>query len=301
MGCATAATTHTPVPYTHTRTHTYPPQAGGGVRMMVGPADLQASLLGRFRRLTGNNSGGGGGGERHAPQENGGPADSGQGRPPGQDERRGWREGGGGGAEGRGPEALALHGGGAGGGGGEEGQQRQRLHQRRVDRRGGRGGSSPPLSSSLKGLPKDFLTRPLSPDEATVRGASAVVRGLIDCACTYTCMDIYACMYTHGSTSVPTHPSSPIPFLSLPPPSPHTHNLDIHPSLPLNNLKQKGRRRPRLHPRRAPPRPPRGRLDVLLLHAAGVGRGRGGAGHGEVGGGLLQLLCQGTGKTRIVG
>ncbi len=301
MGCATAATTHTPVPYTHTRTHTYPPQAGGGVRMMVGPADLQASLLGRFRRLTGNNSGGGGGESDTLPRKTGDRPTAAKGAPPAK------TSGGGGGKavveelrdvgqklsrftaavlaeeeEKKGSSGSAYISGGSIAG-------------------GGRGGSSPPLSSSLKGLPKDFLTRPLSPDEATVRGASAVVRGLIDCACTYTCMDIYACMYTHGSTSVPTHPSSPIPFLSLPPPSPHTHNLDIHPSLPLNNLKQKGRRRPRLHPRRAPPRPPRGRLDVLLLHAAGVGRGRGGAGHGEVGGGLLQLLCQGTGKTRIVG
>lgn len=32
--------------------------------------------------------------------------------------------------------------------------------------------------STLKGLPSDFLTRPLAADEATVRGASALVRVL---------------------------------------------------------------------------------------------------------------------------
>jgi hypothetical protein len=138
--------------------------------MMVGPADLQASLLGRFRRAV--NGGGSdtlsGSRKDERPVAKGAPPSSSSSSSSGnkavveelkdvgqrlsrftaavlEEEKSG---------SGSGSSSL-----GASSGGGSSFTSGRSIQ-----------------GSTLRGLPNDFLTKPLSPDEDTVRGASAVVR-----------------------------------------------------------------------------------------------------------------------------
>lgn len=131
--------------------------------MMVSPADLQASLLGRFRRgLGGGNNDTGTVTTKDS---------SGSDRPVAQ----------GGAAPSSGKPAV------------EElkdvGQRLSRFTAAVLEEETKKselssitavsGGSIQGSTATLKGLSEDFLTKPLSADEATVRGASAVVRGYV--------------------------------------------------------------------------------------------------------------------------
>lgn len=146
---------HTPL-YTHPPTHDSPPphtqQAATGPITMI--ADLQGSLLGRFRTRTADR-----------PVVQAPPASSPPPKPP---------SGGGSGSKTDLVEDLN-----------DVGQHLSRFTAAVLEEeKGGSGLAGVTTSgrgiqgSTLKGLPSDFLTRPLAADEATVRGASAVVRVL---------------------------------------------------------------------------------------------------------------------------